>query len=537
MHRSARILVVASLAAMATLASASGAQAVTPQIASNYSTICTLSDVGEVRCAGYNFDGELGIGNTDVVPGFVTPQISGVTQLASSDYSTCALKTDSSVWCWGENNDYEIGQGGTGVADVLLPTQVKAVSGGFLGGVVQLSTQDGHFCAVKSDTTAVCWGRGNSGQIGDGGSSSLSLATHVWTGSQNLSGVRKVSVGTEFSCALMLTGAVKCWGADGAGQLGNGPGGASPLPVDVVGISNAVDIGTGGETACALLADASLRCWGDNGEGQVGNGDAPTDANVPQAVLSGVSRLGVGYETTCAQLLDSSLKCWGEGSDGQFLETAKVGKSTPTTISGVSGFIQLTQNFEDTICVLYRGGAVSCWGNDSDDKIGVPGDAGNDITTPVTLAQDLVTLAYPGEGTAVSSPVKTKVDKKKKNYTLTVQLTTNPNLLVAPAEACTGPTRASIKYTYSTFKTVKKNGKKKRKKVKKSKTVKKDGALSLSGTSCVGALALKLPVKYLNARKVNVAITAAGNASLQAITTSASYKLPKVKIKKPKKKK
>lgn len=536
MLRSARILLVLTLAAAATLASAAGAHAVTPQIASNYSTVCTLSDAGAVRCAGYNFDGELGIGNQSTVLGFVTPQISDVTQLASSDYSTCALKTDTSVWCWGENDTYELGQGGTAVDDIYLPVPVKAGVGGFLSGVVQLSAQDGHFCALKSDTTVACWGRGISGQLGDGGSTNLSLATSVWTGSQNLSGVRKISAGGAFSCALMQSGGVKCWGSDASGQMGNGPGGPSPLPVDVTGISNAVDIGAGGDTACALLADSSMRCWGSNAYGQVGNGDAPTDANVPQSVLSGVSRIGVGFETTCAQMIDSSLKCWGEGGDGQFLESARVDKSLPTTIPGVSGFIQIAQNFERTICVLYRGGAASCWGNNSDQKIGIPGDAGNDVLVPATLPQDLVTLAYPGEGTSFTSPVKTKLDKKKKTYTLTTQLTTTPNLLVSPAEACAGATAASVKYSYTSFKTVKSKGKKKRKKVKKSKTIKKNGALALSGASCVSTLALKLPVKYLNAKKPTVTFTYAGNASLQPISTSAKFKLPKVKIKKKKSK-
>jgi alpha-tubulin suppressor-like RCC1 family protein len=534
MNRSFRLLLMAPLATLALLIVPVGAQAVAPQVSVNYSTVCTLSDVGEVKCAGYNVFGTVGIGNFLPVAGFQNPLISGVTQLAATDNTNCAIKTDTTVWCWGENDDFELGQGGVGEDDSAVPVQVKAVVGNFVTGAVQISGQDGTFCALKSDTTAVCWGRGTDGQLGDGGTTDLSLASQVWTGSQNLSGIRKIVPGRAFTCAVMLSGGVKCWGNDADAALGNGAGGNNPFPGDVEGITNAVDIGGGSNTACALLADASMKCWGDNAYGNVGNGAAPTDAQSPVTVLTGVRKISVGYQTVCAQPLDLSLKCWGQGSEGVFLEPAKTDRAVPTTVAGISRFIQMSENFEATFCVLYRGGAVSCWGNDDENQIGVPPNSGDDLITPATLPQDLVTLAYPGEATAVSLAQKTKVDKKKKTYTLTTQLTTTPNLLVAPTEACTGATRASVKYSYTSFKTVKSKGKKKRKKIKKTKTVKKNGVLGLSGATCVSTLALKLPVKYLNAKKVTVIYTAAGNASLQPISTSTKFKLPKVKIKKKK---
>ena len=60
-------------------------------------------------------------------------------------------------------------------------------------------------------------------------------------------GVKVVDAGLNFTCALMMSGGVKCWGTDGEGRLGNGgpilpnkpfetAPGTSPTPLDVLGL-------------------------------------------------------------------------------------------------------------------------------------------------------------------------------------------------------------------------------------------------------------------------------------------------------------
>ncbi len=396
-----------------------------------------------------------------------------------------------------------------------MPVAVKLQAGGTLTDAVQISSQDDTFCALRADTSAVCWGRGNSGQLGDGAATDLSLATQVWTGSQNLSGIRKVASGENFTCALMISGGVKCWGNDSNGQLGNGASGQSNLPVDALNIAGAIDIGAGSAHACVLLGDGTVKCWGRDLDGEQGNGSASsTDQITPGVVpdIAGARQLGVGFKTNCAQVADGSLKCWGDGIDGEFTEASKVDHPSPVTIPGISGFIALTSNFESTPCVLNRGGGAVCWGKDGDNQIGVPPNSGSALLAPTQIAPDLVTLSYPGSNTTVTQAAKTKLDKKKKTYTLSVKLTTTPNLLVAPAEACTGPTGANTSYSYSTYKKVK--GKKKKKKVKKTKRIKKAGTYVLTGNDCTSTIALKLPVKYFNGKKAKVGFNTAGNGSL-----------------------
>jgi hypothetical protein len=93
----------------------------------------------------------------------------------------------------------------------------------------------------------------------------------------------ELTAGESHSCARLDDGTVKCWGLNGAGQLGvgdplsrgDGPGemGAS-LPAVTFGPGRtALQVTTGDQYTCARLDDGTVKCWGRNVEGQLGLGD------------------------------------------------------------------------------------------------------------------------------------------------------------------------------------------------------------------------------------------------------------------------
>src|SRR5262249_28447722 len=77
---------------------------------------------------------------------------------------------------------------------------------------------------------------------------------------------------SEFNCALLTDGTVRCWGNNNYGQLGDGTTIEHNTPVAVVGLTGVAEIAVGSAHVCARVTDGTVRCWGYNGNGQLGDG-------------------------------------------------------------------------------------------------------------------------------------------------------------------------------------------------------------------------------------------------------------------------
>ncbi len=181
--------------------------------------------------------------------------------------------------CWGHNPNGALGDGTT--ATRYLPVVVKNTAGtGSLTGVSRIVTGRVHTCARLSDGTARCWGANANGQIGDGTTTQRLLPVVVKNpaGSAALTGVVSVVAGGNQTCALITDATARCWGANPDGQIGDGTTTQRLLPVVVknsagsgslTGVTQlaALDFHT-----CARSNDAAVRCWGRNTNGQLGDG-------------------------------------------------------------------------------------------------------------------------------------------------------------------------------------------------------------------------------------------------------------------------
>lgn len=101
--------------------------------------------------------------------------------------------------------------------------------------VSKISAGADHTCLLKADGTVWCWGGNSSGQLGNG--SNLDSTSPVKVDDPGVF-YASISVSDNFSCGLTSQGAVRCWGSNASGQLGNGLTASSNTPVQVQGLES-----------------------------------------------------------------------------------------------------------------------------------------------------------------------------------------------------------------------------------------------------------------------------------------------------------
>jgi alpha-tubulin suppressor-like RCC1 family protein len=265
-----------------------------------------------------------------LTPVDVTALSSGVNSISLQLLSSCALLNTGAVKCWGQNAYGQLGD--ATLTQSATPVDVSGLS----YGVTAIESGFYHVCALLNSGAVKCWGLNSDGRLGDGTITSRSTPVDV-TGLS--SGVTAISAGYYQTCALLNTGAVKCWGGNSNGQLGNGTTTQSTTPVDVTGLSSGVvAISSGGMHNCALLNTGAVKCWGSNTNGQLGNGTT-TQSTTPVDVTglsSGVSSISVGYQHNCALTNTGALKCWGYNLYGQIGDGTITQRNTPVDVPGIS---------------------------------------------------------------------------------------------------------------------------------------------------------------------------------------------------------
>jgi|ETNmetMinimDraft_14_1059893.scaffolds.fasta_scaffold15010_2 alpha-tubulin suppressor-like RCC1 family protein len=177
---------------------------------------CAILDDGSVSCWGHSAKGQLGYGDTEFrrAP---TPTMSLGTSrsaiaLSLGTYHTCALLDDGGVKCWGDN---EYGQLGDGTEiDSYSPSSSVLVN------VMRISSSGKHSCAILNDGSVSCWGI-NHGQFGDGSTadSNTPVTSEGFVDGQK---AVEISTGGSHTCVILDDNSTSCWGRNDTGQLGDG---------------------------------------------------------------------------------------------------------------------------------------------------------------------------------------------------------------------------------------------------------------------------------------------------------------------------
>lgn len=237
---------------------------------------CGIGTGGAVLCWGYNATAALGRGfeSARELPGLVdAPGVSFVRGAAGAGH-TCGVDNAGILYCWGEGSSGQIGDGST--TRHSRPTRVTAVP---VDPSATVAAGEVHTCAT-SGGQLFCWGDNTFGQLGRA-SSGADAVPAVTPGVI----ADEVCAGEGYTC-VRSGGAVRCFGLNDRGQLGRGvisPMASSPEPV--LGLRDASAISCGKHHACALRTTGGVACWGEGVDGQLGDGRGVTSA-VPVAVVA-----------------------------------------------------------------------------------------------------------------------------------------------------------------------------------------------------------------------------------------------------------
>lgn len=336
---------------------------------------CVILDDDSLKCWGSNSYGQLGLGvNKATVGGRVGEMGDNLpavdlgsravpVALALGYAHSCALLTTGEVKCWGQNSEGQLGLGHTisvGKQTGDMGNYLMSVDLGMRS--TRITANAGHTCALLENQTVRCWGNNFFGQLGLGDMQNRgddpdemgSRLPEVNLGTDSTA--RSVVAGGAFTCALLQSGQVKCWGRNESGILGRGwcqdsdgvPGLCSdsryPLALRGLGLypshlgdallsielgngRTSVDLSAGNSHICAIEDNGDLKCWGSNQYGQLGMentiergivdgdmGDAlPAVALGPALTITSIAS---GNFHNCALFSDGGVKCWGNNRFG-----------------------------------------------------------------------------------------------------------------------------------------------------------------------------------------------------------------------------
>ena len=176
--------------------------------------------------------------------------------------------------------------------------------------------------------------------------------------------------------AILDDGSVSCWGDNDYGQIGDGTTTDRNTPTQTSSLGTdrtAVAISAGFRHTCAILDDGSVSCWGWNnngvdGGGQLGDGTTTDHSTPTQTSTLGTDRTAIaiaaGGDHTCAILDDGSVSCWGNNSQGRLGDGTTTDRLTPTQTSSLGEgrtAVAITAGYGYT-CAILDDRSVSCWG-------------------------------------------------------------------------------------------------------------------------------------------------------------------------------
>lgn len=382
------------------------------------SSTCVVNSDNALVCWGTEARGELGDGNTETDTVLTPTESDGDEwQFISKSYgdTTCGIKTDGSAWCWGRGTSGQLGNGAS--SNSASPVEV---SGSYTWEFV--TSGSNHNCGIQDDGTGWCWGAANNGALGTGATSGTYNTPQAISGGGTW---KKLAAGSAHTCGIKEDdGQIYCWGVQNSGRLGNGntASGNEYTPVLITESGPWIDVTASGQLSCGVKTNGTGWCWGKGQSGSLGDGvGGDHDEPDPIQILDAGpwEKIEMSQNTGCGIKSDGSGWCWGQNANGTIGDGTKTNRNTPVEIDGSYTWLYITGNSQHT-CGIRTNRSVMCWGQETGGRLG-NGATASEQLSPIAPGVS-VTNGYFGSG---ASEISVSIDVSA-NHSCTIKYDGTP---------------------------------------------------------------------------------------------------------------
>ena len=227
-----------------------------------------LKNDGTLWGCGNNQYGQLGLGDTTNRTTFtqITANADDIKLVYCGGFHTFILKNDGTLWSAGYNSDGQLGLGDNTnrITFTQATTNTDDIKSVYCGNYYTLM--------LKNDGTLLGCGYNGEGQLGLGGFNNKNTFTEITT---NTDDIKSVYCGSQYTLILKNDGTLWGTGYNSSGGLGLGDTKYRTIFTQITtNTDNIKEIYCGGEHTIILKNDGTLWGCGYNGHGQLGLGDA-----------------------------------------------------------------------------------------------------------------------------------------------------------------------------------------------------------------------------------------------------------------------
>jgi len=220
----------------------------------------------------------------------------GIVQISAGDYHTIGLRSDGTAVAWGRNHYGQcLGTDANG-DPINTPEPIGQrvmIDGELLTGALQVEAGNGFSVAIDGAQRVVAWGINYDGEA--------NVPPKLTA--------KRVSAGSRHSLAVRLDGTVVGWGSNYSGECLGSDGAGSPItgtpagqPTRIRGavLTGVTDVAGGSDWSLALRSDGTVVAWG-----------RPLPGQPDQNMLAGVHSIFAGPASAFALRHDGTYLAWG----------------------------------------------------------------------------------------------------------------------------------------------------------------------------------------------------------------------------------